>query len=118
MNNKYKPLSKWKYTVGKNESEWTITAIDTSIWMEQVGDPHRTRVDYGIKEFDSLVQQGKFEPIPTNQKNNHMKRSQLLKFINSVYTLGQMDWGKVGERRSRTEEELETMFNQFVKENV
>jgi hypothetical protein len=117
MNNKYKELTKWKYTIGKMESEWTITAIDNSIWLEQVGDPHRTRVDYGIKEFDKLVKEGKFEEIPTKPKSNNMKRSHLLNFMNSMYTLGQMDWGKTGGPVTRTPEEIETLFNEFVKEN-
>ena len=46
-----------------------------------------------------------------------MKRKYLLNFINSMYTLGQMDWGKTGGPVTRTPEELEILFNEFVKEN-
>lgn len=62
----------------------------------------------------SIVQPGKTEDKP---KQNNLKRSHLINFMKSMYSLGQMDQGKVGGSVKRTDKELEELFNEFIKVN-
>jgi len=62
--------------------------------------------------ISSRAQPGKKEDKP---KQNNLKRSHLINFIKSIYSLGQMDQGKVGGSVKRTDKELEELFNEFIK---
>jgi hypothetical protein len=52
------------------------------------------------------------------KKQNNLKRSHLLNFMRSIYSLGQMDQGRVGGPRKRTDVEIENLFNEFLQKDV
>lgn len=117
---KIEVLQRYRYL--DRATVWEITSIaynrtgkEKIVSLRDNKDSSRECVGYSLADFENLVKEGKFKLVSSN---NNLKRSQLLNFINSMYTLGQMDWGRIGGSVTRTEEELETMFNQFVKENV
>ena len=109
----------WSSTKSGDSTSWEVVGYDGSsnnryIWLKEVGSESLTEnISYTITEFNDLVSSGKFQKVSTN----NLKRSHLINFMKSMYTLGQMDQGAVGGPRKRTDEQFENLFNEFINGN-
>ena len=97
----------------------TVVYVDPTLRMSNqtyaIQLPNKEMYVIGEKGLtSSQAQPGKKEDKP---KQNNLKRSHLINFIKSIYSLGQMDQGKVGGSVKRTDKELEELFNEFIKVN-
>tara|TARA_R110000751_G_scaffold161275_3_gene266960 strand:- start:551 stop:1075 length:525 start_codon:yes stop_codon:yes gene_type:complete len=97
----------------------TVVYVDPTLRMSNqtyaIQLPNKEMYVIGEKGLVSFqAQPGKKEDKP---KQNNLKRSHLINFIKSIYSLGQMDQSKVGGSVKRTDKDLEELFNEFIKVN-